>query len=172
MAQPIKVYLGSSLFSHQEQLYNAYLADKIRKLCGDKVELYVPQENEEINDKTQYANSIDIYNGDMERLEQSDILIALLDGVVVDPGLATEIGAFAMMEDKVIFGMYSDVRQGHYNNQNKIDALNQVAESQFSYVNLFTIGAIKSNGRVVKTETELLELVRAEIEFRYNQLNK
>ncbi|MBD9867661.1 nucleoside 2-deoxyribosyltransferase, partial [Enterococcus faecalis] len=49
--------------------------------------------------------------------------------------------------------------QGADNHQ-KLDALNEVAENQFHYLNLYTVGLIKLNGRVVSSEEDLLEEIK------------
>lgn len=161
MSKKVRIYFGAPLFSHAEQKYNKELALVIRHVLGDKVQVYLPQENESINDKSGYANSTMIYHSDNKWLDEADILIALLDGVALDAGLATEIGRFAHIAEtsntpKYILGLYSDSRQGTFDNQQKIDALNEVAESQFSYINLYTVGAIKKNGMVYSNTKDLV----------------
>ncbi|HAQ0209748.1 TPA: nucleoside 2-deoxyribosyltransferase, partial [Enterococcus faecium] len=42
----------------------------------------------------------------------------------------------------------------------KIAALQETAENQFHYLNLYTIGLIKLNGKVVSSEIELLSEVK------------
>lgn len=149
------VYLGGPLFTEGEQSFNHDLAMAIRSSFEDEVTLYVPQENDEINDKSGYANSIDIFEGDNVHLDATDVLIANLDGLVVDPGMAAEIGYF-YHTGRPIIGLYSDSRQGHRDNQLKINALEEVAESQFSYVNLYVVGAVKKRGPIARTTEELL----------------
>ncbi|GEL66741.1 nucleoside 2-deoxyribosyltransferase [Marinilactibacillus psychrotolerans] len=148
-----KIYLGGPLFSEMEASYNKLLANEIRKKL--KVEVYNPVENEAINDKSGYADSIMIAEGDNAHLEASDILVALLDGPVVDPGLAAEIGYFYSM-NKPIIALYTDSRQGSFGNQQKIDAIDDIAESQFSYVNLYIVGLIKKRGFVLDSKEKLL----------------
>lgn len=152
------IYFGGPLFSESELNYNAFLVEKIREKYGEQVEVYLPQENAAINDKSQYADAIDIFKGDNAFLEQADLLVAIMDGPIVDPGLAAEIGYFYHL-DRPILGLYSDTRQGHFNNQEKIDALEEVAESQFSYINLYVVGAVKSRGEIVKSSETLLEKI-------------
>lgn len=151
----INIYLASPLFNESEQDFNNKLADKIRTSFDGKVLLYNPQENDEINDKSGYANSKDIFIGDTTHLDESDILIANLDGLSVDPGVAAEMGYFYTL-NRPIIGLYTDVRQGTYDNQQKIDALDEVAESQFSYVNLYVIGLNKFRGPIATSSDELL----------------
>lgn len=141
-------------------MYNKLVVDKIREKFGDNVSVYLPQENEAINDKSGYANSIMIAEGDTAYLERADVLVAVIDGQTVDVGLATEIGIFYSM-NKPIIAIYSDSRQGTYGNQAKINALDEIAESQFSYVNLYTVGIIKKRGHIVRGYEEMLEALNS-----------
>lgn len=151
-----KIYFGGALFSEMERMYNSYVVEKIRDTYGDKVDIYLPQENDAINDKSRFADSLAIAQGDNEHLEESDLFIAILDGVTPDSGLASEIGYFYSF-DRPILGLYSDSRQGTYGNQQKIDALDEIAESQFSYINLYTVGLVKMRGEILRSADELVE---------------
>lgn len=151
-----KIYFGGGLFSEMELMYNKYVVDLIREKYGDQVDVYLPQENEAINDKSGFANSQDIASGDNAYLEESDLMIALLDGVTPDSGLSAEIGYFYSF-DRPILGVYSDSRQGTHGNQQKIDALDEIAESQFSYINLYTVGLVKKRGEIVRSAEALVE---------------
>ncbi|MGB6178107.1 nucleoside 2-deoxyribosyltransferase [Carnobacterium sp.] len=150
-----KAYFASPLFSEMELMYNDYLVKKIKDLYPD-LELYVPQEQMEINDKNAYADSIMIAKLDTDQLLSSQFMIAVLDGVSIDVGVATEIGV-AYQAGIPIIGLYTDSRQQGATNKEKLDALQTIAESQFSYVNLYTVGIVKSNGRIVDSIEELLK---------------
>lgn len=151
-----KIYFGGGLFSEMELMYNRYVVDMIREKYGDRVDVYMPQENEAINDKSGFANSLDIASGDNAYLEKTDIMIALLDGVTPDSGLSAEIGYFYSF-NRPILAIYSDTRQGTHGNQLKIDALDDIAESQFSYINLYTVGLVKQRGEILRNAEELVE---------------
>ena len=170
----VKIYFGAPLFSVGEQLFNEQVVKELREEFDDEVEIYLPQENEAINDKSGYADSKMIALADTQYLDEADILIAVLDGAVIDPGLASEIG-YAYATGKSIIGLYTDVRQGTYGNQLKINALDELAESQFSYINLYTVGLVKLNGVVVSNLTELKKELRTYVEFHkalYNRLGE
>ncbi|MFJ7666314.1 nucleoside 2-deoxyribosyltransferase [Lysinibacillus sp. NPDC097195] len=141
----MKAYLANGLFSLGDRLVNERLAAAIRQAVPN-IELYVPQENDAINDKTAYADSLAIAEADLEMLQKSDVLIAVLDGVEIDSGVAAEIGAFSML-NRPIIGVFTDVRQQGRENMMKIEALiRDGIENQFVYRNLFVIGLIKRNG--------------------------
>lgn len=149
-----KIYFASPLFSMSEQSFNEQVVEYIRENIPG-AEVYLPQENESINDKSGYADSEMIANGDNKYLEEADILVAVLDGQTVDVGVAAEVGYFYSM-NKPIIGLYTDSRQGTYGNQQKIDALDEIAESQFSYINLYLVGLIKMRGDIFARIEELV----------------
>ena len=50
-----------------------------------------------------------IFNGDLENLKKSNIIIANLNGITIDPGTAWEIG-YGYAKNKKIIGIHSDER--------------------------------------------------------------
>lgn len=155
-----KIYFASPLFTEMEQTYNTHVVKKLRKAFTEDIDIYLPQENAAINDKSNYANSIQIAEGDNSYLEEADILIAILDGVKIDAGVASEIGYFYSM-NKPIIGVYSDIRQGAGANNAKIEALDKIAESPFSYINLYTVGLVKKRGKIVRSSDELIDEIKS-----------
>ena len=155
----VKIYFAAPLFTKAEQLFNegVYWNLKLELLRNgliDEVNIFLPQE-QPINDKNSYADSKMIAKLDAQAVEDSDILIAVLDGQVIDPGVASEIG-IAYTLGKPILGLYTDIRRLGADNQGKIDALKEIAENQFHYLNLFTTGLIKlGNGQIYTDEREL-----------------
>ncbi|MFJ7183974.1 nucleoside 2-deoxyribosyltransferase [Lysinibacillus xylanilyticus] len=154
----MKAYLANGLFSLGDRLVNEQLAAAIREAVPG-IELYVPQENDAINDKTAYADSLAIAQADLEMLQNSDVLVAVLDGVEIDSGVAAEIGAFAML-NRPIVGVFTDVRQQGRDNMLKIEALvREGIENQFVYRNLFVIGLIKRTGVITTSIAEAVQAV-------------
>ncbi|MDN6639245.1 MAG: nucleoside 2-deoxyribosyltransferase [Tetragenococcus sp.] len=149
----MKVYFAAPMFAKSDLVYNSYLVEKIRQKYPELV-IYMPQENGEINDKTAYADSKMIALADTEKVEESQLMIALLDGSTIDNGVASEIGV-AYANHIPVLGLYTDSRQQGADNQQKLDALSTVAENQFHYLNLYTAGLIKLNGQIYTTEEEL-----------------
>lgn len=152
------IYFGAGLFTQADREFNEKVVGEIEE--GKLGNVYLPQSNSAINEKKNYANSIQIFEGDNEYLRNSDILIAVLDGDVIDAGLACEVGYFARMcetdnKPRMILGLLTDIRQGNVTNE-KIEALEELAESPFLYVNTYVTGAIKSNGVVVDNVDDLL----------------
>ena len=155
--KPLKIYLGGPLFSEMEVKWNIELENKIKEAYGDKVSIYNPCNNDEINDKSNYADSIMIANGDNEFLEKADILIAQIDGQSPDVGMAAEVGYYFSLK-KPIIGLLSDSRQGNVT-EKKVRALEEVAESQWSYHNLYLIGLMKQRGPIARTADGLVEAI-------------
>lgn len=153
----MKIYFANALFSQAEINYNAHLAEKIRRV-DSTINLYLPQENASINDKQAYADSKMIARADTEQLSSSNLMVAILDGLSIDTGVASEIGV-AYAKGIPIIGLYTDTRQQGAANQEKLDALSQIAENQFHYLNLYTTGLIKLNGTIVNNEQDLLAAI-------------
>lgn len=154
----MKGYLANGLFSESDRIYNEYIANLLRKNLR-YLELYVPQENEEINDKNSFADSVTIARADFSKLKDADFLVAVLDGN--DNGVSNEIGiAYAL--GIPIYGLLTDVRQQGRDNKLKIQALiNDGTESQFIYHNLMEIGLVKdSGGGMYSTPQELVDSIK------------
>lgn len=152
-----KIYFASPLFSNMELRYNAWVVEQIRDTYQD-LKVYLPQEQGDINDKSQYASSLMIAKADTDALLESNLLVAVLDGLIIDPGVASEIGV-AYQAGIPIIGLYTDSRQQGADVPEKIAALSEIAESQFSYVNLYTTGLIKLNGEIVDNEEQLITTI-------------
>lgn len=158
----MNIYFASPLFTEMEYTFNKFLVEEIRETYPN-VDVFLPQEQGEINDKNAYADSKMIAMLDTKAVLQSDLLIAVLDGQVIDPGVASEIG-IAYQAGIPVIGLYTDSRQLGADNQQKLDALETVGESQFGYVNLYTVGLIKLNGLVVSSSEELVKSIARYIE--------
>ncbi|MGO2083503.1 nucleoside 2-deoxyribosyltransferase [Vagococcus sp.] len=152
------IYFASPLFSDMEKCYNASLVKKIRQRYPNEV-IYVPQEQLAINDKNAYADAKTIATYDTTALLKSKLGLAILDGASIDVGVASEIGV-AYQAGIPVLGLFTDSRQQGALNQQKLTALQEVAESQFPYANLYTIGLIKLNGQVLAQENEWLEAIK------------
>ena len=152
----MKIYFANSLFNDSDLMYNEHVVSKIEEELPD-VEVYLPQRNDAINDKTQYADSLTIVKADYEELEDSDVLVAVIDSD--DSGVALEIGMFYMM-NKPIIGIYTDTRRVAYGNEQKKEAIDILGENQVAYTNLMVIGAIKERGELVDNHEEAIKLLK------------
>jgi nucleoside 2-deoxyribosyltransferase len=172
----MKVYFAAPLFDAASQMFNAHIVKQIRHELPF-LDVYVPQENEALNDKTGYADSVTIFDGDNEYLDPADILVCLLDGIEIDSGVSTEVGRFVTLKEfeestvsdqtlrktRYIYGLYTDVRQLGTDNKHKIEAMQKdPIENQFFYKNLYTVGAVKKHGKILRSVEDLVN------ELRYN----
>ena len=160
----MKAYFANGLFSQADFEFNERLVAKIRKDVPD-LEIYVPQENGDINDKNSYADSQMIAEADTENVVSSDFVIAILDGITIDAGVASEIGV-AYAKGIPIFGLYTDSRRLGATHEKKLKALQEVAENQFHYLNLYTTGLIKLNGAIYTNEQDLTQAINDFVEDR------
>jgi nucleoside 2-deoxyribosyltransferase len=153
----MKIYLANGLFSEAELDYNEKLYSELIALGH---EVYAPQKNTAINDKTKSADSVAIYEGDTDRLEWADTIVAVLDGVVIDAGVAAEIGYMAA-KGKRILGLVTDSRESSKTIiPAKVELLSSPAENQFPYLNLYVIGAIKKHGYVFTSRQQLMDYLK------------
>ena len=167
------------MFCEADRMYNAFLAEKIRERLGEDIDLYVPQENKSINDKTKCADSHDIFWGDYNRLQKCDIFIARIDGDIPPSGTSAEIGIMSQRrqyweENKntefppMILGLCTDSRNPK---RTYLDAKNELMknedyESQYCYFNLFTLGCIKVNGELAISVDDLVDKLEAAVKIR------
>ena len=175
----IQVYLAGSMFCEADRMYNAFLAEKIRERLGEDIDLYVPQENKSINDKTKCADSHDIFWGDYNRLQKCDIFIARIDGDIPPSGTSAEIGIMSQRRQyweqnkttefpPMILGLCTDSRNPK---RTYLDAKNELMknedyESQYCYFNLFTLGCIKVNGELATSVDDLVDKLEAAVKIR------
>lgn len=146
----VKAYLANGLFSMGDRYVNEVLARQLREAIP-AIDLYVPQENPAINDKSAFATSEAIAQADLAALAASDVLIAVIDGIEIDSGVAAEIGVFSTF-NRPIVAVFTDVRQQGTTHPQKLEILQQdPTENQFVYRNLFVVGLIKQNGVIVST---------------------
>ena len=153
----MNIYLAGSIFYYGDLLRNTEWAKKIREALPG-VNLYSPVENTEINGvegKKKFAGSQEIANGDNKRLNNTDVLVACIDGDVLPSGTCAEIGKFHEKiergDHKYIVGLCTDNRQmylTHSEAKNEGGA-SSLGEQQYSYQNLYVTGLIKQGGILV-----------------------
>lgn len=170
----MKIYLAGSIFTYGDLLRNTEWAAKIRAALPG-VDLYSPVENTDINGvegKKKFAGSQEIAKGDNDRLNNTDVLIACIDGDVVPAGTSAEIGKFHEKiergDHKHIIGICTDNRQCYFTHSAEKDMGGSAAlgEQQYCYQNLYVTGLIKQYGVLVYTIDEVIELLK-ELEKEY-----
>lgn len=153
----MKAYLAGGIFCYGDYLRNKEWAMKLRKSFPE-IDLYSPIENTDINGvegKKKFGGSKEIAKADNQRLNNTDILIACIDGDVIPAGTSAEIGKFhekiARGEKKFIVGICTDNRQCALTHSEEKDAggAASLGEQQYSYQNLYVTGLIKEGGVLV-----------------------
>ena len=167
----VRVYLASQIFAECWRDYNEKLAQAIEEAYPE-VELYVPQRNKSINDKTKCATAEQITYGDFtNNLDKDDIVVAIVDGDTPGIGTTLEIGYFSRIcqeeidrlgkTNKRIISLYTDSREPSLtHNHAKNERLTDIAESQYSYLNLLLVGILKRYGPMCHTIDEVIEALR------------
>lgn len=133
------------------------------------MELYSPIENTEINGiegKKKFAGSKLIEEGDNKRLDNTDILIACIDGDVLPSGTCAEIGIMREKirrgDHKYIVGICTDNRECSRTHSLEKDngAAADICEEQYSYQNLYVVGCIKSSGVLVNNIEDAIKFIK------------
>lgn len=164
----MKVYLAGPIFTYGDLLRNTEWATKLREAFPN-IDLYSPVENTDINGvegKKKFAGSKEIANGDNNRLDNTDILIACIDGDVLPSGTCAEIGKFhekiARGDHKYIVGICTDNRQCYLTHSIAKDTggASELGEQQYSYQNLYVTGLIKQYGELFYTIEEVIDYIK------------
>ena len=133
------------------------------------MELYNPLEADfnGIEGKKRFGDSQIIADGDNKRLDETDILIACIDGDVLPAGTCCEIGRVSGLIDggakKYIVGICTDNRQCYltHSAEKDIGGASSLGEQQYSYQNLYVTGIIKRYGKLVATLDEAIEYIQS-----------
>ena len=164
----MRIYLAGPIFFYGDYLRNIEWANKLRAEFPDAY-IYSPVENTDINGvegKKKFAGSQEIANGDNVRLDNTDILIACIDGDVLPSGTCAEIGKFHEKimrgDNKYIIGICTDTRQCYNTHSEAKDAggASSLGEQQYSYQNLYVTGLIKQAGTLVYSIEEVIEILK------------
>lgn len=137
----MKIYFGSPLFTESQRMFNLATVITMRGLLPDYVDIYLPQENGDINDKSKVVHSTEIFKQDTDELASSQAMIAILDGQDIDSGLASEMG-IAFSNKIPIYALYTDIRH-----QPEMSPSYEIGETPVHYINQYVIGLIKQNER-------------------------
>ena len=161
----MRIYLAGGIFFYGDYLRNIEWATKLREAFPDAY-IYSPVENTEINGvegKKKFAGSQEIANGDNIRLDNTDVLIACIDGDVLPSGTCAEIGVFREKirrgDNKYLIGICTDTRQCYLTHSEAKDegGRTSLGEQQYSYQNLYVTGLIKQSGVLVSSIEEVIE---------------
>ena len=164
----MKIYLAGPIFTYGDLLRNTEWAAKVREAIPG-VDLYSPVENTDINGvegKKKFAGSQEIAKADNARLNNTDILIACIDGDVLPSGTCAEIGKFHEKiergDHKYIVGICTDNRQMFltHSEAKNIGGAASLGEQQYSYQNLYVTGLIKQGGILVTNIEDAIAFIK------------
>ena len=167
----MNIYLAGPIFTYGDLLRNTEWAKIIREKIPN-VNLYSPIENTDINGiegKKKFAGSQLIANGDNSRLNNTDILLACIDGDVVPSGTSAEIGKFHEKiergDHKYIVGICTDNRQCALTHSAAKDegGATELGEQQYSYQNLYVTGLIKQGGILVSNIDDAIDFILTKV---------
>jgi len=102
-----RVYLAAPLFSEAERAYNAELAAVLR---GHAFEVFVPQEEADDSHGRGATEHARIYEKNKKALDNTDMVVAIIDGADADSGTAWEMG-YAAAQAKPVFALRTDFRR-------------------------------------------------------------
>ncbi|WP_279391714.1 nucleoside 2-deoxyribosyltransferase [Shimia aestuarii] len=136
----VKVYIAGPMFIESQIDYNLMLANRIRELG---IEVYCPNENAEINDKSRRdITGEKIYKHDIDELRASNVLLCQ---VADCPGTNWEAGYFDCLSKEVnsdmyvgVIGLSSDIRL-----KTPPDPQKPGFDNQTMYLNQFMVGGLK-----------------------------
>lgn len=169
------IYLAGSIFYYGDELRNKDWAAKIRAAFPG-VDLYSPIENTDINGiegKKKFAGSKEIESADNNRLDNTDVLIACIDGDVLPSGTCAEIGIMREKirrgDHKYVIGIATDNRECSRTHSEAKDrgGASDICESQYSYQNLYVVGCIKQSGILVNNIDDAITFLK-KIEKEFN----
>ena len=143
------IYVAGPLFSAAERAWLDILTARLR---AEGFDCFVPHEN--FTELTELTPG-EVFRVDAAGVRNANVLLAWLDGPVVDDGTACEIGMFAELvaggdpRYRGIVGLVTDLRLQRRRG-------NAVGDG----MNLFVIGAIEASGRVCWSVDEAVDALR------------
>lgn len=171
----MNIYLAGSIFYYGDELRNKEWAAKIRAAIPN-VNLYSPIENTDINGiegKKKFAGSKEIESADNNRLDNTDILIACIDGDVLPSGTCAEIGIMREKirrgDHKYVIGIATDNRECSrtHSPQKDVGGASDICENQYCYQNLYVVGCIKQSGILVNNIDDAIAFIK-KVEGEFN----
>lgn len=161
----MRIYQAGPIFFQADKFRNDYFFKKLTEAFPDAY-IYDPLQNTDINGvegKKKFGGSQEIANGDNIRLDNTDVLIACIDGDVLPSGTCAEIGKFHEKimrgDNKFLIGICTDTRQCFltHSEAKDVGGAASLGEQQYSYQNLYVTGLIKQAGVLVSSIEEAIE---------------
>ena len=153
----MRIYLGGPMFTYADIINNLRLAKKLRE---NGFEVYCPNENKRINDKTRTdITGEKIYLADIEELEKSNVFLCQ---VAEDSGTMWEAGYMDCLNKKVdkskylgAIGLTTDIRL-----QTPPDPEKSGVDNRSMYINQFIVGGLKLSLGLYTDEDELISRLK------------
>ena len=150
----MKIYLGGEMFSQADIINNLRLSKKLRDIG---FEVYCPNENKSINDKSRTdITSEKIYLSDKDELLKSNVFLCQ---VSEDSGTMWETGFMDCLSQYVdseqyygVIGLATDIRL-----QTLPDPTKKGVDNQSMYINQFVVGGLKLSLGIYTDEDTLIE---------------
>ena len=110
-----RVYLAAPLFSQAERLFNGSVARLLRDHLFD---VHMPQEAGNDSESRDIRDQERLFLFNKKALEDSDYIVAIIDGADADSGTAWEMG-YAFAQKKPVIALRTDFRRiGHHEHVN------------------------------------------------------
>ena len=153
----MRIYLGGPMFTYADVINNLRLAEKLR---DNGFDVYCPNENDSINDKTRTDITAEkIYLADIEELEKANVFLCQ---IAEDSGTMWEAGYIDCLSKKVdakqylgAIGLATDIRL-----QTLPDPEKSGIDNQSMYLNQFIIGGLKLSLGVYTDEDDLISKLK------------
>jgi nucleoside 2-deoxyribosyltransferase len=133
----LQIFLAAPLFSEAERDFNSRVAEALRK---QGFEVWLAQEHKFVEDHSNMEKKA-IFREDLDAIKKGDLILAVLDGVDVDSGVAFEMG-FAYANGKPMVGLKTDHRVF-----SRVESVNLMLEAPIS--------------KLCKTLAEAIEVLKA-----------
>lgn len=163
----MNIYMAGPIFFEADRLRNTLWYNKLKEKFPTAT-IYDPLQNTDINGiegKKKFAGSDEIATADNLRLNNTDVLIACIDGDVLPSGTCAEIGIMfekiARGDHKYIIGICTDTRQCYltHSDAKDVGGAASLGEQQYSYQNLYVTGLIKQAGVLVSNIDDAIEVL-------------
>lgn len=153
----MRIYLGGAMFTYAEIQNNLRIAKKLRENGFD---VYCPNENTDINDKTKGdITSNKIYEADIRELKECNVFLCQ---VSEDSGTMWEAGYMDCLSKHVdsnkykgVIGLATDIRL-----QTLPDVNKSGVDNQTMYLNQFVVGGLKCSLGIYTDENLLIKKLK------------